>query len=427
MKRAPSSTAAPRVGYVLKRFPRLSETFVLNEILELERQGTDVEIFSLLRPPPEPHHALLDRLRARVWYMPEEIVSASLAAGPASVDEIVGPRLGQLGALFAGKTSEAVARLHLKAANVAMLAAALGVEHLHAHFASDATRVALLAGRLARLPFSFTAHARDIYNVYVDRDTDDLRRRQSIAEAKFVVTVSDCNVAHLRQVARLEDAGRVRRLYNGVDLARFQPGGEMREPGLFLAVGRLIKKKGYPDLIEACRLLRDQGARFRCAIVGDGPLRPVLSDRIDELGLEREVDLMGAQPQEAVIALMGRATALVLPAMLAANGDRDGLPTVLLEALASGLPAISTELGGIPEIIDHEVTGLLVQPQDPRSLSAAMARLLADPTLAEMLAQNGRAKAAAVFDLRRNVAELRRLFADRDVRRMKGSRAAAAA
>lgn len=407
-----------RVGYVLKRFPRLSETFVLNEMLELERQGVEVTVFALLRPSDEPRHELLGALKAKVHHLSGGsaldgvLVRCGTGTDPGKKQPITGllPTTGHdFGPLFAGREIAETVQRHLQAAALAALARGSGLDHLHAHFATDATTVTLLAARLVGLPFSFTAHARDIWRTYTDPATDTAARRLKIAEAAFVATVSEHNAAHLRGLAAPADRGRIRRLYNGVDLARFHPPATPREPDLFLAVGRLIDKKGFADLAEAAARLRDQGHRFRCLLVGEGPQRGALEAAIAARGLGEELRLLGALPQEAVLDLMRRATAFVLPCRIVDDGDRDGLPTVLLEALASGLPAISTAVAGIPEIIEDGRTGLLVPERDPAALAAAMRRIL-DPGPRRELAAQGRAKAEAAFDLARNVAVLRQWF-----------------
>lgn len=409
-----------KVGYVLKRFPRLTETFILNEILELERQGVDIEIFSLLRPPAEARHALLASLRASVTYVPctqamaawrVEVATGGRAPEGRDVVELLDRDETPFANLFPGKSAERVGRLCLAATTIAALASQRGVGHLHAHFGSDATSVALLAGRLSGLPFSFTAHARDIYHTYVDPTVDAELRRRKMAEAAFVATVSDYNLRHLQGLAGTGSATRIHRIYNGIDLRRIRPPTTERDADRFLSVGRLVEKKGFSDLIEACRLLRDNGASFRCDIIGEGPLRPVLERQIAEANLT-EVRLRGAVPQEEVLSAMATATALVLPCVVTTSGDRDGLPTVLSEALAAGLPAISTTVSGGPEVVDAGRTGLLVAPDDAPSLAVAMQSLLADPELRRRLGEAGRAKAEREFDLVRNVGTLRALFQD---------------
>jgi glycosyltransferase involved in cell wall biosynthesis len=235
--------------------------------------------------------------------------------------------------------------------------------------------------------------------------------RQKIREAQFVVTVSEANRRHLSKLAGDECAGKILRLYNGIDLNRFQNDpATHRASDLIVAAGRLEEKKGFPHLIHACRILRDEGQPFRCLIVGDGPQRSSLVRQIESLELQDQVILCGAQPQERLLDTLKRATVFVLPCVIAATGDRDGLPTVLLESLAVGLPAISTDLVGIGEIIEDRETGLLVPPGDPVSLARRIAEVFTNAGLRERLSKEGRLKAESAFDIQKNVPILRELF-----------------
>ncbi len=413
-----------KVGYVLKRFPRLTETFILNEVLELERQGVPVEIFSLKPPTDEPRHALLDDLKAPVTYLPDRKMLLGLGAGGLSRDQhgklrpetpivdLLEPEEPVYPELMPGKSAADAALLTAKAMTIALLAQTRGVSHLHAHFGSDATTAALLAGRLACLPYSYTAHARDIYHAYVDPEADALMRRAKIAEAEFVVTVSDYNAEYLRNLAGPASARKIHRLYNGIDLNRFHPANAGQQNGrTVLAVGRLVEKKGFGDLIEACRRLHDRGQfDFDVQIVGEGPLHAALADQIASAGFGDRVQLLGALPQQRVISLMQRAATLILPCVVAKSGDRDGLPTVLLEAMALGVPPISTRTAGVPEIIDHQRNGLLVEPNNPAGLAEALAAMIDDPAMRTKMATAARSKAETTFDLATNVGQLRRYF-----------------
>lgn len=409
-----------RIGYVLKRFPRLSETFILNELLQLERMGVHVDVFSLLRPPAEPRHALLKELQARVIYLPSSSTADAVRLAETGSDDRlcktpVTDYLDGSGIPFddamPGKSSNETATLVLKAASVAMLARMRGIDHLHAHFGSDATTVAMLASRLARLNYSFTAHARDIYHLYNDPETDARMRRAKIAEAAFVATVSDFNRRHLMALAGPQNAARVIRLYNGIDLQRFKVQTDVeRHSDRILAIGRLVEKKGFADLIEACRIIASAGTQFTCHIVGEGPLRDALARQITESGLDGVVVLRGAMPQEDLRQEMQTATMLVLPCVVTQSGDRDGLPTVLLEALACGLPCISTTVTGVPEIITHGKTGLLAEPDDPPGLAQCIGHLLGSPGDQARFAIAGRRKAETDFDLVKNVGCLKSMF-----------------
>jgi colanic acid/amylovoran biosynthesis glycosyltransferase len=386
----------PRIGYVLKRFPRFSETFILNELLALEALGIECHVFSLLTPPDEPRHARLADLRAKVTYL-------SKAAGPLPVtdreDEV----------LFAGNDPRSVAALRAKAAEVARLARLAGITHLHAHFGSDPTTVALLAARDLGGTFSYTAHARDIYHTYVSPEVDAAKRRAKLCEAAFTVTVSDCNADHLSTLCP-EAAARIHRLYNGIDLSLFSP-ADCIVPGRILAVGRLVEKKGFAVLVDACALLRDRGLAFDCRIIGDGPLQETLQAQIAGLDLTGKVTLTGPMPQEQLAVELGTAAIATLPCIITADGDRDGLPTVLLEAMGKGIPVITTTVTGGPEIVAEGETGLLCPPGDPVALADAMEAMLTDPLRARAMGAAGRRRAERLFDLATNVSQLTDHFA----------------
>ena len=408
-----------KVGYVLKRFPRLSETFILNELLELERQGVELTVFSLLRPPEEARHDLLDELKAQVIYLPSGssanglTVRAGQGGGKGSklaLSELIAePALDDA---VAGKLPQDLVTLGCKALSVAMLSRSLGLTHLHAHFASDATSVAMLAARIAGIDYSFTAHARDIYHTYSTPERDDAARALKIARSAFMVTVSDYNARHLKAVAGSAAANKVHRLYNGIDLSRFPAKFDGREEDTILAVGRLVEKKGFSDLVAACRKLADDGQPFACRIIGEGPLHDELAGQIERLGLTGRVALEGAMPQERLRAIMATATVFALPCIVTESGDRDGLPTVLLEAQARGLPCVSTRVAGVPEIIEHGETGLLCEPHEPAELATALAALLGDGQLRERIAHTARRAAEDKFNLSTNAGWLRSRFAE---------------
>jgi glycosyltransferase involved in cell wall biosynthesis len=267
----------------------------------------------------------------------------------------------------------------------------------------------MLASRLSGLPFSFSAHARDIYD---ENLVDRALLREKIRCAEFVITCSEYNRRVLATLGGEKADGKIMKIYNGADLTRFRPDPSVpREPALVLAVGRLVEKKGFRDLIRACRSLRDKERSFRCIIAGEGGERDRLTQQISDLGVQDRVTLVGAQPQEQVLEMMKRATIFVLPCVVSAAGDKDGLPTVLIEALAVGLPAISTTLSGIPEVIEHGKTGLLVPSGDSILLAEAIEKLLVNPDLRERLARAGLKRVRESFDVRKNVKTLRDRFA----------------
>jgi colanic acid/amylovoran biosynthesis glycosyltransferase len=398
--------SAPTVAYLLKMYPRFSETFILAELLELERQGLRLHVVSLKKPDDGVFHADVARLRARVTYLPESplIDPGAWAAAHRQLAARDPRRYGAaLASALARRRSTAVKHF-LRAGVIAPLLPRLGITHVHAHFASAPAAVALHLHRLTGVSYSLTAHAKDIYA----DDVDETALAAKLRSARFAVTVSDYNRRHL---ARLVDPQRLVRIYNGIDLERFSPNGAWpAEPPLVLGVGRLIEKKGFEDLVRACALLARGGRCFRCAIVGKGPLESRLRALVHGLGVGDVVELAGPLPQERLLALYRRASVVVAPCVVGSDGNRDGLPTVLIEAMALGVPVVSTDVTGIPELVQDHRTGLVVPQRDPDAIARAIGRLLEDRAAAAALARAARTSVEAEFDLRRNVTRLRSLL-----------------
>ncbi|MEW6745093.1 MAG: glycosyltransferase family 4 protein [Planctomycetota bacterium] len=398
------------IGYVLKKYPRLSETFILNELLELERQGEQVTVFSLYRPDEGIFHPGVCQLRGPVIYMPESLRAEMLETLRANLGLIREGREGLLLAfedLLRSGASDALARLAWGIL-VAVEARRRGIRHLHAHFATVATDVAATAHHLTGIPFSFTAHAKDIYRTTVDRT----RFSNLAAHARFVVTVCQANRRYIEEQLLQRPDVRIETLYNGVDLQLFSPHGRRPvTPPLILGVGRLVEKKGFHYLIEAAAHLARSQHDVQCVIVGDGEDRSRLEQLIASLGV-RNVTLAGARPQTEVRDLLNKATVVALPCTVSEDGNRDALPTILLEALASGVPAVSTPVTGVAEILEDGNCGALVPLDDPKALAAELASLLADPERRQRFAEAGRRRAEELFDLKRNVARLRRFYAE---------------
>jgi glycosyltransferase involved in cell wall biosynthesis len=265
--------------------------------------------------------------------------------------------------------------------------------------------VARLAARFAGVPFSFTARAKDIFHQSVR--SEDLHRK--LREAAGVVTVSDYHVEHLRANYGAA-AAQVQRIYNGLDLEEFPYQAPHDRPPVIVAVGRFVEKKGFADLIDACALLAERGRLFRCRLIGAGTLKDELRARIRRLGLESRIDMIGARPQREVIQEVQNAAVLAAPCVVGQDGDRDGLPNVIQEALALGTPVVSTDVTGIPELIQDGHTGLMVPQHDPPALAAALDRLLMDPALRVKLASQARRLIEAEFNIRRNTMLRRAIF-----------------
>lgn len=389
-----------RVGYVLKRYPRYSETFVVNEILALERLGVELTIFAL-RPSNDTHFQnIISQVQAPVIYLPHRMPRAEdfwdtlrQAAGRIAHDR-----------LLARSDTEEALEVY-QALHLAREVSERNIQHLHAHFATSATGVARMAAGLANIGYSFTAHAKDIYHDSVS--AQDLSRK--LEDAARVVTVSDYNLSYLDQHFDLAKV-RLGRLYNGLDLEAFDFHSPRSRPRRILAVGRLVEKKGFDDLISACALLAESGERFECRIIGSGDQEALLHELIDSFDLRGSVTLLGPLPQSEVKRELSEAAALAVPCVIGQDNNRDGLPTVLLEAMALGTPCVSTDVTGIPELLADELTGLQVPQRDPEALADALQRLLEDELLRVRLAAAARARIEADFDVHRNVVTLRRLF-----------------
>lgn len=397
-----------KLAYLLKKFPRLSETFVLNEILGQERLGSDVHVFSRRSPDDEPAHPQLANLRATVEELPSsreinpwsevfpggavrsELVEA-IRRAMVDLEGIDIPR-------FPGLLAEAI-WLRRRARE-------LDIRHFHVHFATDSAVTAMLCRDLGGPSYSVTAHAKDIYRSTVDR-----RLLSRVFErSAFCVTVCDANVRWLDGLLTEDARARVRRLYNGIDLDTFRPDRGERPRGHVLSVGRLVEKKGFDVLLDALAILRDRDVEFRATIAGDGDQAEALAAQRDRLGLGECVEFAGALDQGAVRRLMSESTLFCLPCVHGEDGNRDALPTVLLEALAVGLPCISTPVTGIPEILDQGRCGLVVPERDPEATAAAIQELLDDAQERERISTAGIARAAELFDGARNAEVLKSWF-----------------
>jgi len=390
-----------RVGYVVKRYPRYSETFVVAEIAAHEAAGLEVEIFSLYPPNDTHFQDAIARVRAPVCYLPSQGLKAVDLW--AALEDAAATLPGMWGELEAARGEEAVSVC--QAAVLASEVRRRAIDHLHAHFASAPATVSRLASRLAKVPYTFTAHAKDIFHESVR--PEDLRRK--LAEAAAVVTVSGYNWDHLRRTYGAA-AARLYHVYNGLDLDQFRYESPAERPPRIAAVGRLIEKKGFADLVDACAILRDRGIAFRCEIVGTGPLELALQELVQQRSLDGLVQLLGPRPRCEVIEHIRSAAVLAAPCVVGSDGDRDGLPTVLLEAMALGTPCVATAVTAIPELLNPGEAGLVVPEHDPPALAVALERLLTDPTLRERAATQARRRMEADFDIRRTAAQLRAIF-----------------
>jgi colanic acid/amylovoran biosynthesis glycosyltransferase len=390
------------VAYVLKVFPRFSQTFVLSEILAHEEAGLPLNIFSMRLSDDTRFHESLAQVQSPVTHILKpngkaydfvDELRATYEVMPAVMDVVArNPWVA------AGDMQQAMA--------LARTVRERGIRHLHAHFGTIATTVSRLAAAMAGITYSFTAHAKDIFHESVR--PEDFSSK--LEDAAAIVTVSNYNLDYLSS-RHPSIAGRLVHINNGLDLEQFPYSDPSDRQPLVLGVGRFVEKKGFTYLIEACAEIRDRLPGVRCEIIGVGVLEDELRAQIDRLGLRDSVILPGPQPQGEVRAKLRQASVLAAPCVLASDGDRDGLPTVLLEAMAMGTPVVSTDVTGIPEVLEDGVTGLEVPQEDPVALAAACLRLLEDAELRTSLSVNARQLIEDRFDIRQNSRELRDLFA----------------
>lgn len=391
----------PRVVYLFERFPSFSQTFCYREVAELDRQGVKIDIYSIRKPRDEPPQDWDRDLVDCVQYLPEE---AELTRG---IDDAL--RKKELPKEVADSVKEWGRRsdfLRLyQAIHVGSRLQKSRVDRVHAHFAGMAARTAYWINRFFGIPFSFTAHANDIFAPA----EFEVGLEKLIGAARAVVAVSEYSANFLKERFP-QDAAKIHRVYNGLDLSKFKHTDFSNPVPTIIAVGRLIGKKGFVDLVQACGLLKKCGRDFRCEIIGEGPLEDELRARIGELDLTTRVSLAGPKTQQEIVERLASARVFVLPSVIDPDGARDNLPTAIMEAMAAGLPVVSTFVGGIPEMVAHGETGFLVQPGDATSLADAIELVIIDLALARKLGARGRERAEELFSIEKNVRELREMF-----------------
>lgn len=392
------------VAVLLSRFPLITETFILREVIEMERQGQPVRLVPLLHERPRVVHREALPWMDRALYTPL-LSTAVLLASLRALRRRPGRVLRLFGRLLA--TSAAAPNFLLrtlalfpKSLWVAERLEAEGAAHLHAHFATHPATMALIVSSLTGIPWSVTVHAHDIF-------VRQTMLRDKLAAARFVRAISRFNREYLERRFPGEVEGKVGVIHVGIDPEVYRrlplPASD---PAKILCVASLRPYKGIPVLLEACRRLMDEGVIFRCEIAGEGPMRPELERRIAELGLAGAVSLLGALPQHEVTRLLGEAAVFVLPSVVAPDGQMEGIPVALMEAMAAGRPVVASALSGIPELVEDGVSGILVQPGDAPGIAAALKRLLADPGLRLRLGGRGRERVEAEFRLDGTVVDL---------------------
>jgi colanic acid/amylovoran biosynthesis glycosyltransferase len=389
--------AMSQFAYLFERFPSFGQTFCYREVAELDRQGVAPPIFGIRSPKDEPPQDWDMRIVERIHYLPDEkdlLEDVRHASKKRKLNPEIVAAMGEW-----GRRTDFL-RLY-QAVYVGVRLREMGIRHVHAHFAGMAARTAWWIHRFFLITFSFTAHANDIFaprNFEIGLD-------KLVEAASAIVTETDYAAQFLRE--RFADrADRVHRIYNGLDLGEFHPADFSSTPPLIVAVGRLIPKKGFSDLIRACSLLAERGKSFQCEIIGEGPLEDELRAQIERLGLQDRVVLSGAKPQSQVRRRLSAANVFVLASVIDADGGMDNLPTVIMEAMATRLPVVSTDVGGIPEMVIQNETGFLVQPGDVESMADAIQKVISEQSLAATLGPAGYRRAQALFSIEKNVREL---------------------
>ena len=394
---------AQRVAYVMSRFPKLTETFVLGEMIAVERLGIEVKLWPLLRERSSLVHDEARPFVARARYLPflSPAILASLLRAlvrqPRALLGIVATVVrhcwGSTNFLFGGLA------ILPKVVHAAEQMRAIGVTHVHCHFANHPALAGFAIHRLTGIPYSFVAHGSDLH---VDRHMLCTK----VAEASFVVAISEDNRRVIRDECGDAAVATVEVIHCGVDTERFRPVTPAASDALrILCIGTLHEVKGQTHLIEACAKLHERRRSFRCTFVGDGPDRAALEARTATLGLADFVEFTGQQTANQVLERLHSADVLVAPSVPTASGKREGIPVVLMEAMACGLAVVASDLSGIPELVgDGE--GLLVAPGDAVALAAALERLAVDSDLRRQLGASARSKIEAEFDVSVNAARL---------------------
>ncbi len=409
------ASRVPVLGMILKGYPRISETFISNEILLLEKLGFAIHLFSMRQPAGkfQPRKCQKNPGQSRLSARNTDKAAAAAAVSQPLVwlpkNPWFMPLLLRAAYRRFLRTRKSATIKHLLQAGylVHRLLPASGVTHLHAHFAHSPTSVAMFTSRLTGIPFSFTAHAKDIYT------SDPRQIREKIGLARFVVTCTEYNRKHLRELSDGYTTP-IHRNYHGIDIKLFSAKNEIPkipvQPYQILTIARLTAKKGLPTIYKALRILCDQGVSLHHTHIGGGEDREKIISLIKDLDLGSVTQLLGTQPHQVVLEHYKNADLFVLGCEVAPNGDRDGIPNVLMESMAMGLPVVATHISGIPELVENERTGLLVPPGQPDKLAESMLRMLTDGELRNRVIAAGKQRVVREFDNRQLIQELAEVY-----------------
>jgi colanic acid/amylovoran biosynthesis glycosyltransferase len=396
-----------KVAYFLSRFPYLTETFILREMLELRKLGIDVHIFSMLPPLPTPVHQQVQEMMPYVHYSPFLLSSQLILAqfyflfrSPIKYIRVLCRAIWQT--YREPLVLLRVLMIFPKSVYFARQMRDLKIDHIHAHFVWINGIAAQVASDLIGVTFSLHPHAFGLFM----RDQESVRRQLELVDG--VISVSEYHRQYIANLCPRWSPEDIRIVHYGLDPAEFTPAPVPAEDDTvrILSVGSLFEKKGHEYLIDACAQLAEKGHAFRCSIVGSGPLQSALQTRIDRYHLQGRISLLGAKNQTEVQDLCRHSDLFVLACVVAQSGDRDGMPNVLLEAMAMQIPVVTTPVTGIPELVHDGETGLLAPERDANALAQAMERLINDTTLRHELGRQGRQAVLTGFDIHQTAAQL---------------------
>jgi len=372
------------LAYIFEKFPSFTQTFCAREVSAINATGIHFPVYSIRRPGNEPASAQMLYTGA-VETMPEKY--DTLLAENSDFRRRARKAIDDMKRLWGDESEK---RRIYEALWLAPRLKEQGVKHVHTHFAGIGARTAFWLNRLAGINYSLTAHANDIF-----RDETRERLEQIFGAAAFVVTVSDFSCRYLKQnYPKLSE--KFHRVYNGIEMDKFRSTSFPQEKPLIVSVGRYIEKKGFQDLISACAALGDRS--YECLIIGHGPLEDELRQQVASLGLVGRVIIAGPKSEAEIAELLSRAYLFVLPCVTSADGAMDNLPTVIMEAMAAGLPVVSTRLAGVPEMVLDGKTGAIVEEHDVPAVAEKMAELLDNPELAKAQGAAGYALCKEIFD-----------------------------
>lgn len=409
-------TASPApIAVVLKGYPRLSETFIAQELRALELAGQPLHLISLRHPTDKTRHPVHDEIEAPVSYLPEYLYQEPLRVFAAWWRVRRRPGYPTVRRRFFGHLAKDLTPNRVRRFGQALVLAdelPAGISRIHAHFLHTPSSVADYAAELTGSKWSYSAHAKDIWI------TPEWEKREKLNRSVWGVTCTRFGYEHLKGLMPPGRQSDIELAYHGLDLDRFPTppermngadGGDAKMPVIIASVGRAVPKKGYDILLDALARL-PKGLAWEFHHAGGGELTKDLKAQAEKLGIADRITWLGARPQGEVIELLRRADLFVLASRVAADGDRDGLPNVLMEAQSQGLPCVATDIAGIPEFLIRGQTGLMVSPEDPAALAAALEKLITEPILRETMGAAGYHRLVENFSLEHCFEALRRRF-----------------